>query len=161
MEFALKSPDGSSEMVVLEAGGSDLAAALALLARSATLGLENTEQTLRELTITDFEYLLLSLRARWLGPRMTLGLTCDSCHKLAQLSLEASELLAQADPRTPPGISTHPSRHGWFIVEGAAFRLPNVDDLIAAEDDPHPVRALAARILPASEPPRRLRAERR
>jgi hypothetical protein len=157
-EFSLKSPDGSSEMVVLEADGSDLAAALALLTHSATLGLENTEQTLRELTITDFEYLLLSLRASWLGPSMTLGLTCTSCRKLAQLSLQASELLAQADPHTPPWISTHPSRHGWFIVEAAAFRLPNVGDLIAAEDDPHPVRALASRTLPTSELPRRLRA---
>jgi hypothetical protein len=145
-------------MLLLEAGGSDLAAALTILARSAIVGSENSEQALRELTITDFEYLLLSLRASWLGPQITVGLTCTGCRELAQLTLEVSELLAQAEPRIPPGISPHPSRCGWFTFDGASFRLPNVGDLIAAENERHPVRALAARLLGAEPLSRSLRA---
>jgi hypothetical protein len=157
-EFTLQGADGSSEMVVLEASGSDLAAALLLLARTAQLGSGATARALRELTITDFEYLLLTLHVSWRGERMTLGLACSHCHELAQLSLETRALLAHATPRRPADVAAHPTRAGWFLLEQQAFRLPRVEDLLEAANDPHPVRALIALTVASPGAPRRLRA---
>jgi hypothetical protein len=161
-QFTLEGADGSSELVVLEATGGELGAALLLLARTARLAAAAGEQPLRELTITDFEYLLLSLHASWRGPRMTLGLACSECHELAQLTLEVSELLSQAAPRQPADVTCHPTRAGWFLLAQDAFRLPRVADLLQVAHEPHPVRALTALTVADNALPRsrRMRIER-
>jgi hypothetical protein len=157
-EFALQDADGSSEMAVLEAAGSETASALALLSRTAGLaGQAPAEQPLRVLTITDFEFLLLTLRARWLGPRMTLGLACSACRELAQLQVDVAELLAQAAPLKPRDVAPHPTRLSWFTLESVAFRLPTVSDLLQTVGQPHPVRALVALTLDESQAPARVR----
>jgi hypothetical protein len=158
-EFALQDADGSSEMAVLEAAGSEIALALVLLSRTAALaGQPASEHALRTLTITDFEYLLLSLRASWLGLRMTLGLACNVCHELAQLDVELSELLAQATPLTPRGVAPLPARSSWFTLDGVTFRLPIVGDLMQTAGQLRPAKALAALTLGEGEAPRQVRA---
>lgn len=144
-EFALHGVDGSGEMAVLEAVGDEMTSALVLLSRTAALaGEPASDASLRALTVTDFEYLLLSMRASWFGPQLTLGLACAACRDLAQLSVGVSELLAQATPTAPRGVAPHASRPAWFILEGVAFRLPTVGDLIATAGEARPVKALAA-----------------
>ena len=142
--FGLKPPDGSSEMLVLETAGSDIAVGLALLT---TLTLDDdaptSETSLAALCITDFEYLMLSLRRAWRGPRIVLGLDCDYCRESSECALDIDELLRDAVPKAATGVHPHPDRQGWFMLDGGAFRLPVVGDQIMVAERARPARALA------------------
>ena len=142
--FDLKTLDGSSEMFVLETAGSDTAVGLALLT---TLTSHNdapaAETSLAALCITDFEYLMLSIRRAWRGPRVILRLDCVYCQEPSEFTLDIDKLLRDAVPKAAPGVHPDSDREGWFTLDGGAFRLPVVGDQIVVAGRARPARALA------------------
>jgi len=161
--FGLKTPDGSSEIFALETAGSEVAVALGLLATLTSFDdALASEASLAALCITDFEYLVLSLRRAWRGPRIALGLDCGHCRAASEFSLDIDELLRGAIPKAAPGVHPDPDRRGWFTLDGGAFRLPVVGDQIEVAGCARPGRALAELCLdePARQRPLRRRIER-
>ena len=70
---ALRHPDGADELVLREAVGPAVTRALALLARLSDAA------DWSALTVTDFEVLLLRLRADIFGETLDLGFACPHC----------------------------------------------------------------------------------
>ena len=138
-EIALREPDGADDMALHEAGGGPAALGLALLRRLA----EDPGLDVAALAVTDFEFLLLHLRAQRLGPAMTLGFACPHCRAMAEVSFLAADYAAGATPKPAAGAAPDPARPGWFRLDGAGFRLPTAGDLAAADERGDPTQALA------------------
>lgn len=102
--IALREPDGVDEMLLHEAAGSPVEAGLALLARIGGAALDAPG-----LVVTDFEYLLLQLRASRFGQAMTLGFACPHCRELAEVSFRIADYLADARPRAVPSVVSRPT----------------------------------------------------
>jgi hypothetical protein len=113
-------------MLLAEALGNPVEVGLALLARLYGEVLDPPG-----LVVTDFEYLLLHLRALRFGQAMVLGFVCPQCRALAEVSFRLADYFADARPRTAAGVTPHPSRQGWFSLDGAGFRLPTAGDQVA------------------------------
>jgi hypothetical protein len=142
--FDLGIPDGSSEMYILEAGGGEAAVAVTLLAGLTSLdNLPATDRAIAALCITDFEYLMLSLRQVWHMPPPVLGLTCGHCREPSEFSPDIAALLRGAVPKAVQGVKPHPELAGWFVLDGGAFRLPTAGDQIAVAGHSRPTQALA------------------
>lgn len=142
--FGLKTPDGSSELFALETAGYDVAVALGLLATLTSLDdAFASKASLAALCITDFEYLVLSLRRAWRGPRIVLGVDCGRCRASSEFTLDIDELLRGTIPKAAPGVHPDPDRQGWFTLDEGAFRLPAVGDQIKIAECARPGRALA------------------
>jgi hypothetical protein len=122
----LRSPTGTDDMLLAEAPGGPVEVGLALLARLCGETLDPPR-----LVITDFEYLLLQLRAFRFGQAMALGFVCPHCRELAEISFRLADYLADARPRAVAGVMPDPSRQGWFSLDGAGFRLPIAGDQAA------------------------------
>ncbi len=157
-EFSLAGADGACEMQLLEGATSDIGTALQILARTVRFPADDTMGLLRALTITDFEYLVLQLRASWCGSQIVLGLACPTCRSLAQVSLETPELLKWARSRPPEKVCPHEGLPGWFTLEDAVFRLPTVGDLIDTEAESRRFAALLALTIQEGPMSQRLRA---
>ncbi|HLY57848.1 MAG TPA: hypothetical protein VKS60_19960 [Stellaceae bacterium] len=121
-----RNADGSDDMLLAEAQGTPVEIGIALLAR-----LCGEEFDAPALVVTDFESLLLQLRAARFGQVMTLGFACPHCRALAEISFRVAEYLAEARPRQMPGVMPHPSWHGWYRLGEAGFRLPTAGDQAA------------------------------
>lgn len=143
--FDLGTPDGSSEIRVLETGGCDTEVAVILLAGLASLdGLPASASAIGALCVTDFEYLILSLRQAWRAQPIVLGLTCGHCREPSEFNPDINDLLRTAVPKATRGVAAHPERDGWFTLDGGAFRLPTAGDQITVSGHDRPVQALAA-----------------
>jgi hypothetical protein len=155
--IALKIPDGADDLRLVEATASAIEVAIALLD-----GLAGGALDARALVVTDFESLLLQLRAFRLGPEMSLGFECQHCRALAEASFRVADCLAAARPRPAPEATPDPARPGWYRLGEAGFRLPTAGDQAAAALAPRPVRRLAELCLDevALRPPHRARVER-
>ncbi len=115
------------------------------------------------LVVTDFEILLLQLRASRLGSRMHLAFACPHCREMAEILLMIPDYVADIRPGTVPGVTPVPDRPGWFRLGGGEeYRLPTAGDLAAVADRAEPGRALAALCLDeaARQPRNRARVER-
>ncbi len=133
---ALRSSDGSDDLLLAEAQGPAVEAGIALLERlSGSLDVAG-------LVITDFEFLLLQCRAQRLGGAMALGFTCPHCRAVAEVSFRVADCCAAADPKVPAGVTADPERPGWFRLGEAGFRLPAARDVARAGDAVDPARAL-------------------
>lgn len=96
--------------------------ALALLAAACP---EMSAEELSALSVGRRDRLLIALRERTFGPRLTSLAVCDSCGESLELSFDCSDISADGETRTPDELSVE--------AEGyeARFRLPNSGDLIA------------------------------
>lgn len=132
VEFSL--PDGADDLAVLETQGSVVAQGLAILTRLARVRPKDpvAERAWSELTVTDFEYALLALRARLLGDRIACAFDCliPGCGERVEAEFRSADLLAEVRPRRPRGLIAEEERPGWFrlLGEAAAFRLPTAGD---------------------------------
>ena len=140
LEVALRKPDGLDDMLVRETVGSPIEAGLALIAHLAGAA----DRDWASLVVTDFEFLLLSMRAARFGQELSLGFACPHCRELAEVAFRVSDFLASIKPRAVPGVAPNPNRPGWFCLDGAAFRLPTVGDQIAVAVLPRPATHLVA-----------------
>jgi len=158
-EIVLRGADGTDEILLHEAARAEgaVAAGLGLLAR---LGGDATDWA--GLIVTDFEFLLLSVRAARFGQQMDLGFRCPHCAALAEVHFRVADYLAGIKPRTAAGVTPDSARPGWFSLAGAGFRLPEARDLVAVAGTARPGLALARRCLDdtARRTPHRARVER-
>ena len=96
--------------------------ALALLAAACP---EMSAEELSALSVGRRDRLLIALRERTFGPRLTSLATCDACGESLELSFDCSDISADEEALTPGELSIE--RQGYE----ARFRLPNSGDLIA------------------------------
>jgi hypothetical protein len=159
-EVALRAPDGTDDMLLQETSGGAVEVALAMLPRLASKADDACDWT--ELTVTDFEALLLALRAARLGPTLALAFACPACRERVEVDLRIDDYLAGVRPRPVAGVASDPQRPGWFRLDGAGFRLPTAGDQAAAARSARPAHHLAERCLdPTARAPRqRARVER-
>lgn len=152
LDVALRPPDGSDELLVRETTGSAVTRALVLLDRL------SPEGNVADLTVTDFEVLLLRLRAQVLGEALYLGFGCPLCREPVEVSFQLADFLAGVRPRRPVNVLDAPGRPGWYLLEGIAFRLPTVGDQAAVVDLPDAVARLVGRCIEPPRPAARVRA---
>ena len=152
LEVALRQPDGADELVLRETGGSPVSRALALLAR-----LSDAEDC-SQLTVTDFEVLLLALRVEALGEVWDLGFACPDCASPVEVSFRLADYVGHIRPRRPAHVSDAPGRPGWHTCQGVAFRLPTARDQAAVAEFADPTKALTERCFDPPRPPARVRA---
>jgi hypothetical protein len=159
-EVALRAPDGNDDMLLQEAGGGAVEVALALLPRLAAEA--DREREWAALTVTDFETLLLALRAARFGQKLALAFACPACRARVEVDLRIDDYLAGVRPRAVAGVAPDPQRAGWFRLDGAGFRLPTAGDQAAVGRLAQPARHLAERCLDATAraPRQRARVER-
>jgi hypothetical protein len=159
-EIALRAPDGADDMMLQEATGGPIEVGLMLLARLADAGDRASDWA--ELTITDFEVLLLSLRAERFGQQLSLGFACPGCAARVEVGFQVAQYLQAVRPRAVAGVTSDPSRPGWFRLDGVGFRLPTAGDQEAVARRANPAQLLAERCLdePARLKPHRARVER-
>src|SRR4051812_26238468 len=96
--------------------------ALALLAAACP---EMSDEELAALSVGRRDRLLIALRERTFGPRMTSVATCDACGESLELSFDVSDISTGEDAQPPAELSVE--------SEGfeTHFRLPNSGDLVA------------------------------
>ena len=159
-EVALRAPDGADDMLLQEAMGGPIEIGLMLLSRLADAG--DRDRDWADLTVTDFEFLLLSLRAARFGERLSLGFACPACHERVEVGFRIADYLAAVRPSAFPGVARDTERPGWFRLDAAAFRLPTIGDQAEVARLAHPARRLAERCLDetARHAPHRARVER-
>jgi hypothetical protein len=145
IEVTLRSPSGADDLLLEEASGNATAVGLLLLSRLARAAGEGHDWA--ELTVTDFEFLLLELRKARFGNEMTLGFACPECRARVEVEIRVSDFLADIRPRPLPGLAQDPSRAGWFLLEGAAFRIPTAGDQAEVTGLPDGAARLAVRCL--------------
>ena len=133
--LVLNAPSGADEMLALETPGGPLEAALALLDRLASF----VDQDARDprcggLAVTDFEWTLLALRRALFGDTVRSDFTCTAagCGERVEMEFSLADYVTDVRPRRPAVVSADHRRQGWFRVPDAAFRLPTVEDQIAA-----------------------------
>src|SRR5215470_2793735 len=153
-EVALRAQDGTDDMALGEATGGTVEVGLAMLARLADAG----GGDLAELTVTDFEVLLLAVRSARLGKDLALGFACPACAERVEMTIAVGDYLADVAPRAFPGVSPDPARPGWFRLDGAGFRLPTAGDQAAVARLARPAQRLAERCLDATARDRHHRA---
>jgi hypothetical protein len=142
VEIAPRAPDGVDDMLLHEAAGSPVEAGLALLAR-----LCGDTFDCAELVVTDFEFLLLTVRAARFGQQMMLGFRCPHCQAVAEVNFSVADYLADVTPRAAGGVMPDPVRTGWFRLDAAGFRLPTASDPVAVAGTAQPARRLGERCL--------------
>jgi hypothetical protein len=154
----LRAPDGADDMALGESLPSPARAGLLLIERVC----EREDGTRLEgaaLSVTDFEILLLRLRQRLIGDRVSSDVTCPSCRERVEISFRVDDYVSAVRPRRPRNV-TPAARPGWLAVADAEFRLPIVADLLAIEGRPAPGEALRSLCLaPGATPAGRRRAE--
>src|SRR3954463_2558829 len=96
--------------------------ALALLAAACP---EMSAEELSALSVGRRDRLLIALRERTFGPRLTSLATCDACGESLELSFDVSDISIGEETQTPAELSVE--REGFE----AHFRLPTSGDLVA------------------------------
>ena len=133
VDVQLRLPTGADDLVLLEAGPPDLEVAVELLARVAIRS-DGLDVDWSTLTMTDVDVLLLHLRRRVLGDIVKAEVRCDGdgCGELVDIAFSIAAYLEHHRARRPTRAVDVGG--GWFRLDGtdAEFRLPVVDDLLAA-----------------------------
>ncbi len=140
IEVALRAPDGTDDILLQEASGGPVAIGIALLARLARA--KDDSHDWSELSVTDFEFLLLSMRANRFGSRLDLGFACPECGARVEVGFRIADYLAPIRPRAVSGVAADPTRRGWFQLGGVGFRLPTAGDQVAVASLANPARHL-------------------
>jgi hypothetical protein len=156
IKVALNMPDGADDMAIVEALGSSVTRALAILPRLTRIDGEDASprDIWASLTVTDFEYALLALRIWLFGEQIACAFDCPhpNCGERVEVSFRASDVIGTVRPVQPRGVRPDPARPDWFRLEdaGAAFRLPTVGDQAAVLGLPDGPRRLGQMCI---EPP--------
>lgn len=144
LDVDLRPPNGADDLLVLEAGATDMGLALALLAR---LGARRDGSSFEpaELPIPDVDALVLRLRQRLLGDLVSAEEVCAApgCHARVDITFSIEAYLAHHRP-APPALPG--GEDGWHRLSDAEveFRLPRAADQLAIARDAAPAHALLA-----------------
>ncbi|MGA3070004.1 MAG: hypothetical protein ABSD43_07280 [Terracidiphilus sp.] len=154
-------PDGNDDLAILEAAGSAVERALAVLPRlvqAPEMASDAVESRgpWAALTVTDFETALLGLRRFLFGDTIAC-LFRDRSHKCGapmELEFSIAAFLGEASPRMPRGVRRSEEDPRWFHLPGdaALFRLPTVEDQLQVLDEPRAATLLARRCVKSLRP---------
>ena len=147
LEAAPRPPTGSDELVVREMSGPPVARAIALARRLAGPG------DWADLTVTDFEMLMLAIRVQAQGEAVDLGLTCPGCRARVEIGFRIPDFASVPTPRRPASVTPDADRPGWFRLGETRFRLPTAGDQAAVAERADAVKALIARCFDPPKPP--------
>ncbi len=157
-DVVLRSPAGSDDILLLEAGPLDLRVALALLARLIS-DLDGASIDPASLPIADVDALLLRLRQRLVGDVVSAEEQCRApgCHAHVDITFSIGAYLEHHRPAAPPDVEA--SAAGWYRLTGAAieFRVPSAADQLAIARAEDPERALVERCVRAATDARDVR----
>jgi hypothetical protein len=163
LEVGFRAPDGSDDLAILEAAGSAVERALAVLPRlvhAPEMAGDAVESRARDswaaLTVTDFETALLGLRRFLFGDTIAC-LFRDRSHKCGvpmELEFSIAAFLGEVSPRMPAGVRRSEEDPRWFHLPGdaALFRLPTVEDQLQVLDEPRAATLLARRCVKSVRP---------
>jgi hypothetical protein len=168
LEITLRVPNGEDDLAILEMRGRTMDTALTILGRLASLPDQTSpvERSWLDLTVTDFEFALLVLRAYLFGDAVTGVFSCSAqgCGERMELSFSISELTSTVTPGEPRDVTPVAGKPGWFRLANtdAIFRLPIAADQQAVLAKPAAEAALEARCVdpPKGNARRRARIER-
>ncbi len=154
---ALKVPDGADDLRLVEARGEAIEVALTLI-DALSQGAIDT----RQLVVTDFEWLLMQMRAERFGRKVALGFACPHCAARAEIEFCVDDCLEAATPQRVAGVEDDAAQPGWRRLGVIRFRLPTAGDQVAVLRAAHPREKLAELCLDeaARKAPYRARAER-
>jgi hypothetical protein len=161
LKLRFRSTDGNDDMAILEAAGTAVERALAILPRLAEVVVQSdgsqpatNPEFWAALTVTDFETALLGLRRFLFGDAVACVFRDNShaCGERMELQFSISAFLEDARPA--PGLSLERTEEepGWFRLTGTAddtirFRLPSVEDQLAVLGEPQAESLLARRCI--------------
>jgi hypothetical protein len=159
-EVRFRAPDGNDDLAILEAAGSALEQALAVIPLLARLpesncrkrGAESKPAPWEAMTVTDLEAALLGLR-RFLFGDTVICLYRDPSHPCEvrmEVEFSITALLDEVKPRMPHGVRTVKAAPSWYGFEtatarGLEFRLPTAADQLESMSDARGAGALAER----------------
>jgi hypothetical protein len=146
-------PSGADDIALLEAGSPTVAVAVTLLA-SVVHGSDGTAPDWAALAMTDIDALLLCLRRRVIGERVSAEVRCAApeCGERADIVFSIGEYLDHHRPRAPVGVTA--VDEPWFRVDGTEvrFRVPTVSDQLAIAGVERPEQTLVRRCIRPPEP---------
>ena len=141
---------GAEDMLLLEAGGSQVEISIALANRLARR-CDGSEMDAASLPLADLEALLLQFRRTLLGDRVLSHAKCPGagCGTETDISFRISDYLAHYRPRRPRAVDAIKDEPGWFALSGSAvkFRLVTAADILASRSCPHAESELARRTI--------------
>jgi hypothetical protein len=128
-------PTGADDLAIIEARGSSVARALTILPRLVRIETDAPPNDVWPmLTVTDFEFALLTLRSNLFGEEIACVLNCPNpdCGERVEIAFHVSDFIADMRPVQPRGVQQDTARTGWFRLDGipAVFRLPTVCDQV-------------------------------
>ena len=146
----LQLPNGADDIVLLEAGNPGVEAAVTLLA-NIVRRYDGVPLDWSALTMTDIDVLLLSLRQRVVGDRLSAEVVCeaDSCGERVDIVFSIADYIEHHRPRQRARVAAVDET--WFRLDGidVEFRVPSVSDLLAIASEERSEQALVRRcILP-------------
>ncbi len=152
---------GADELIVLEPSRSPVATVVTLASRLTT-DAQGRTPAWEELPAVDVGAIALTIRAAWLGERISTDACCPSpgCLERMDIAFEIPAYIAHHRPRTHSGVGPGQDA-GWFELAGASrsflasvsFRLPTIGDLRVALATADPERCLRERcVRPATVP---------
>jgi hypothetical protein len=163
IETRFRLPDGNDDIAILDASGSPVEQALAILPRLARMDQRTDARAgdspdarshWKDLTVTDFESALLDLRRFLFGDSAGCVFRAPShkCGVPMELQFSISSLLAEVKPMTPHRVEEVPGQKGWYefaqeTAEPLRFRLPTVADQTAVLGHPDAETELAGRCI--------------
>ena len=151
LEPRLRTPGGRDDLILCETEGAPVTRSLALL------GALSDDRDWAALTVTDFEVLLLCLRALVLGERCDLSFSCPNCRARVEVSFTITDFLQDVVSTVPSWVRSIPDRPGWYSCGRAAFRLPTAGDQAAVAGRPDAADRMAERCIEADHLAKRTR----
>jgi hypothetical protein len=145
LALEVREPIGQDELYLLETALPPVAAIAGLAGRVATLpGGAPLDWTV--IPAAQLAAVALLLRRAWTGDRIVSEGTCPraGCGERFDISFSVSAYLAGHRPLMPRNVTA--AGGGWYELSGSGirFRVPSVQDLLAALSQPGTVDALAA-----------------
>lgn len=155
-------PNGADDIVLLEAGNPGVESAVALLANIVHRD-DGAALDWSALAMTDIDVLLLSLRQRVVGDRLSAEVVCeaDACGERVDIVFSIADYINHHRPRMPVHLAAVDET--WFRLDGTdvEFRVPSVSDQLAIASEERPEQALVRRCIrrPETGPRARRRVE--
>ncbi len=143
LRVSFRLPNGADDIALIEDHADHREAGLSLIARLTEGVTGEPSPDWSRLPVTDFEILLLHLRAALLGPRLFSHCSCPSCRERVEISFHVGDYIGAIRSRMPPGVAES-AQPGWLMLNRAKFRVPCVADQLAVRDAAAPGAALRA-----------------
>jgi len=157
-QLSVREPTGADEIFVVETSLAPMPALLEL-ARRVTAAATGDPLDWASLPAADLDAVALVIRQSWIGDTIRADARCpaEECGERIDVSFGIGVYLKHHRPRRPRGV-TETADVGWYTLAQAPvrFRIPTVDDLLAAASEGQPEETLSGRCVDAPEVPRAL-----